>query len=106
MKIQSFEAAQGYNLAKSKLRMENVSNPTTQPAADAKSPGDAAFESIHSLTQTVAQAEKTTMAYMSQGADPHSVVEAIAAAELAVETAVTIRDKVVEAYQELIRMPI
>ena len=46
------------------------------------------------------------MNYMTGSADPHSVVEALAAAELAVQTAVTVRDKVVEAYQELIRMPV
>ena len=39
-------------------------------------------------------------------ADAHSVVMALAASELAIETAVTVRDKVVEAYQEILRMPV
>lgn len=39
-------------------------------------------------------------------ADAHSVVEALATTELAIETAVTVRDKVVEAYQEILRMPV
>ena len=43
---------------------------------------------------------------MSGGADPHALVQAIAQSELAVEAAVTVRDKVVEAYQEILRMPI
>jgi flagellar hook-basal body complex protein FliE len=40
------------------------------------------------------------------GADPHSLVEALAQSELAIETAVSVRDKVVEAYQEILRMPV
>jgi len=39
-------------------------------------------------------------------ADAHSVVQALAQTELAVETAISIRDKVVEAYQEILRMPV
>ena len=39
-------------------------------------------------------------------ADAHSVVQALAASELAIESAVTVRDKVVEAYQEILRMPV
>ena len=43
---------------------------------------------------------------MTGRADAHSVVSALAASELAVQTAVTMRDKVVEAYQEILRMPV
>lgn len=38
--------------------------------------------------------------------DPYALVQALSATELAVETAVTLRDKVVEAYQEILRMPV
>ncbi len=44
-------------------------------------------------------------ALLGQG-DVQSVVEALTATELALETAVTVRDRVVEAYQEILRMPI
>jgi flagellar hook-basal body complex protein FliE len=43
---------------------------------------------------------------MTGQANPHALVEALAASSLAVETAVTVRDKVVEAYQEILRMPV
>jgi len=43
---------------------------------------------------------------MAGGADAHSLVTALAQTELAIETAVTVRDKVVEAYQEILRMPV
>ncbi len=52
------------------------------------------------------QAEDTAKAAMVGDADPHSLVQALAQTELAVEAAVTIRNKVVEAYQEILRMPV
>ena len=106
MTIASFNAAQGYGLAKTALR-PNTAADAANTAKDAGSPSpDPTFEAVHKITQTLAGGEKAASAFVTSGADPHSVIEAIAAAELAVETAVTVRDKVVEAYQELIRMPI
>ena len=46
------------------------------------------------------------MQSMTGDADPHALVQALAQTELAVETAVTIRNRVVEAYQEILRMPV
>ena len=50
--------------------------------------------------------EATARAAMTGGADPHALVEALASSQLAVETVATVRDRVVEAYQEILRMPI
>ncbi|MEO1291303.1 MAG: flagellar hook-basal body complex protein FliE [Pseudomonadota bacterium] len=55
---------------------------------------------------TLVKGEQTAMDGLAGKADAHSVVEALAATELALETAVTVRDKVVEAYQEILRMPV
>lgn len=55
---------------------------------------------------TLVEGEQTAKAMMAGKADAHSVVEALAATEMALEAAVSIRDKVVEAYQEILRMPI
>lgn len=52
------------------------------------------------------QADLAARSTMISGADPHALVEALAATELAVETAVSVRDKVVEAYLEILRMPV
>ncbi|MFO1139747.1 MAG: flagellar hook-basal body complex protein FliE [Paracoccus sp. (in: a-proteobacteria)] len=46
-----------------------------------------------------------TGAMTGQG-DTHDLVQSIAQAEIALETVVAIRDKVVEAYQEILRMPV
>lgn len=59
-----------------------------------------------SFTETLAQGENTARAALTGGADPHALVEALASSKMAVETVATVRDKVVEAYQEILRMPI
>ncbi len=54
---------------------------------------------------TLQASENAAMGAMTGDTDPHALVQALAQTELAVQTAVTIRDKVVEAYQEILRMP-
>ena len=72
--------------------------------------GDGISKSVENAAEsfltTLKESENTALQAMSGGADPHALVQAIAQSELAVETAVTVRDKVVEAYQEILRMPI
>lgn len=55
---------------------------------------------------TLRAGEETAIASMTGGADAQALVTALSQAELAVETAVTLRNKVVEAYQEILRMPV
>jgi flagellar hook-basal body complex protein FliE len=56
--------------------------------------------------ETLRSSEETVKAGLAGRADPQAVVEALAATEMAVQTAVAVRDKVVEAYQEILRMPV
>ncbi|MEO1137493.1 MAG: flagellar hook-basal body complex protein FliE, partial [Pseudomonadota bacterium] len=104
MKMPAFHAAQSYNLTKSALKTDPSA---TKPGENA--PGvkgleeNPAFKAVHEIAGAVAKGETAAMNFMNGSADPHSVVEALAQAEMAVQTAVTVRDKVVEAYQELIR---
>ncbi len=73
-----------------------------EPRADAgQGPG-----LIQEFAAVLQAGEQTAMAAMTGKADPHALVQALSATELAVETAVTLRDKVVEAYQEILRMPV
>jgi flagellar hook-basal body complex protein FliE len=76
------------------------------PKAQTSGAGSGFAKLAASFAETLAGGEKTAKAAMTGGADPHALVQALAASELAVETAVTVRDKVVEAYQEILRMPI
>ncbi len=58
------------------------------------------------FTEEMRAGEETVRAGLAGRADPQAVVEALAATELAVQTAVAVRDRVVEAYQEILRMPV
>ncbi len=61
---------------------------------------------LGSFATSLQQAESTAKNAMVSGADPHALVQALAATELAVETTVAVRDKVVDAYLEILRMPV
>lgn len=78
--------------------------PATQPG---QSDGGSLFGAVAAdFAQTLAEGEQIAQAAMVGQADPHALVQALAQSELAVETAVTVRNKVVEAYQEILRMPV
>jgi flagellar hook-basal body complex protein FliE len=66
----------------------------------------AAGTAFAEFAQTLQRAERTAADAMVGKADPHALVEALSQSELAVQTAVAVRDKVVEAYQEILRMPV
>ena len=59
-----------------------------------------------SFVEAMRAGEETAKAGLAGAADPQSVVTALASSEMAVQTAVTLRDRVVEAYQEILRMPV
>ena len=77
------------------------------PQAPAQPTAGQAFEAAASdFLATLRESEATVASGLAGRADPQAVVEALAATELAVQTAVAVRDKVVEAYQEILRMPV
>ena len=51
-------------------------------------------------------AEQQSMAAIQDRADINEVVTAVSEAELTMQTAVAIRDKVIDAYKEIMRMAI
>jgi len=95
MEIRGLSAAQKYAAAR----------PATEPD-QAASAMDAARDVAKDFASTLAQSEDVTKAAMMGDADPHALVTALAQTELVVETAVSVRNKVVEAYQEILRMPV
>ena len=52
------------------------------------------------------ESEVKSISAIKDQADLHQVVTAVAEAELTLQTVVVVRDKVVEAYREIMRMPI
>jgi len=98
MNIRSTMAAEAY----AATRPATAPNPTS----DAKSLDSGFAKLAEDFVATLKEGEATAKAAMTDGADPHALVQALAQTELAVETAVTLRDRVVEAYQEILRMPV
>ncbi|WP_283643536.1 flagellar hook-basal body complex protein FliE [Marinovum algicola] len=96
MDVRSILAAQKYA----------ASRPATQPDAPPHSMGAAFADTARDFARTLQTAEETAKSAMIGDADPHALVQALAQSELAVETVVTMRNKVVEAYQEILRMPV
>ena len=80
-----------------------ASRPATDPKEGA---GGAVLGAVGDFARQMAAGEADVKAGLTGGADPHSLVQALAETQLAVETAVTVRDRVVEAYQEILRMPV
>jgi|SRR6056297_1658973 len=83
----------------------------TEAPDESGGPGGESFaatmaRAAEELTATLHQGEQAATRAVSGVGDVQSVVEALTAAELALETAVTVRDKVVEAYQDILRMPV
>ncbi|WP_439104400.1 flagellar hook-basal body complex protein FliE [Celeribacter marinus] len=98
MDIRSTIANQGYAATK----------PATSPRADpnAGMQGNSFVDATKSFAQTLSESEEIAKAALVGQADSQALVMALAQSELAVETVVTVRDKVVEAYQEILRMPV
>lgn len=94
MNIAALSAARDYTAARPAT--------SASPAGAGHSFGKAARD----FAQTLAAGEAEAMNALTGTADPHALVQALSQSELAVETAVTLRDKVVEAYQEILRMPV
>jgi flagellar hook-basal body complex protein FliE len=99
MDIKSTLAAQVYGQVRSAV--------SPDPAASAaRGPAESFAAAAQDFMATMRAGEETARAGLAGRADPQAVVEALAATELAVQTAVAVRDKVVEAYQEILRMPV
>jgi len=97
MDIRNTLAANAYTQALPKMQLR----PDAQPNA-----AETFATAMESAVGTLRGGEEQARAALTTGADPHSMVMALAQTELAVQTAVTIRDRVVEAYQEILRMPV
>lgn len=96
MDIKSTLAAQSYTQVRA----------AAQPVASERGAAAAFTVAATDFLATLRESEETVKAGLAGRADPQAVVEALAATELAVQTAVAVRDKVVEAYQEILRMPV
>jgi len=68
--------------------------------------GDALSRAMQGVVESGHQADAQSMQAIAGGGNLTEVVTAVSRAELALQSAVTIRDRVVQAYQDVMRMPI
>ena len=76
------------------------------PAPSAATQAGGITAAARDFAAVIAQADTSAVQAMQGRADTQALVHSIAEAQMAMETAVAIRDKVVEAYQDILRMPV
>lgn len=85
----------------------NSARAAVAPSGDA---GPSAMQRIGSAAEDfarqMAQVDEVSAGAMTGQVPTHQLVQTLAEAELAMDTVVAIRDRVVEAYQEILRMPV
>ncbi|WP_308915872.1 flagellar hook-basal body complex protein FliE [Jannaschia sp. LMIT008] len=91
MDIRSVQALSGYAAA-----------PQAKPDADPSGLAQAAQDFMATLQKGEAEAARA----VTGDGNPHDLVTALAESQMAISATVAVRDKVVEAYQELLRMPV
>lgn len=89
----------------------NTSSMPTSPSGVQNTSGGQSFkdfmtDTIEESIDTMKTGEKMQAAAVKGEADITQVVQAVGASEITLETIVALRDKMVSAYQEIMRMPI
>ncbi|MEL6111611.1 MAG: flagellar hook-basal body complex protein FliE [Pseudomonadota bacterium] len=107
MSIDSLRAAQAYL---STLQQTGAGT-TSAPAAPTGETDPGSFaqlvqSAVADTGASLAQADAAANAVGRGEADLVDVVTAISAAEVSLETAIAVRNRMIEAYQEIMRMPI
>lgn len=106
MSIQSFDAVSAYAKA---VQRPGIGGLDTN-AVETK-PATGAFASmveniVSNAVQTTQASEAASAGLVTGNADLVDVVTAVNAAEMSLETLVAVRDRVISAYQDILRMPI
>lgn len=104
MKDQPMLAASLYGAARGTLA--GAADPGRREEGGGLSFSEALGEAARAMERTLREGEAAAAETVSGNGDVQSLVEALTATEMALETAVTVRDRVVEAYQEILRMPV
>jgi flagellar hook-basal body complex protein FliE len=91
--------------------LARIGNPASSPAAAQSATGGNSFgsmlkEAIGSVLESGAKSDTQTMAMASGKSNIMDVVTAVAETDVAVSTLVSVRDRVIQSYEEIMRMPI
>jgi flagellar hook-basal body complex protein FliE len=96
------------------LRLQRPDQPQREPAIDrgeetAETPsfGEALEHAISTVEETNRAADKAALDYVSgRGGDLHNVMIAMEKADLTFQTMVQVRNRLLDAYREIMRMPV
>ncbi len=104
MSIGALDAASAYGRV---LRTPQSSSPVGETAASGQAGfGDMVSQVVSGTASSLKAAETASARQVAGKGDLIDVVTAIGAAEMALETVVAVRDRVVNAYSEIMRMQI
>ena len=98
--IPQISAASAYDLARTAIAPSGARGGTAPPRAE--TPAGSGDRFVAALDGV----DATALAALSGRTGTQQLVQTIAETEVVLETVVAIRDKVVEAYQEILRMPV
>ena len=103
MSMDAIRAAQAYAQA-----ARSAASASAEPAAEAAKPyfGELVKNAIADTASSLKAGEAASAQVAAGEANLVDVVTAISAAEVSLETALAVRNRVIEAYQEIMRMPI
>ena len=111
-------AAAAYGLHRAPLAQPTPAASVATPPASVASPSDETAETAESsfgafldrqvsqAVETLNEGERMSVAAVAGKAGTHEVVRSVLAAEMTVQTVVSIRDRMVQAYQDVMRMAI
>jgi flagellar hook-basal body complex protein FliE len=106
--INSFAgAAAAY--ARSREQLEAVGGegqPLSAERADRSTFADLVRRAVDGAVATGKDSERLSLAAIGDGADVSQVVAAVAEAETVLNTVMAVRDRVIDAYKDVLRMPI
>jgi flagellar hook-basal body complex protein FliE len=95
----------GQGLAAPTAPVQAPSIQQTAPVAET-SFGEFLDRQITTATETLKESERVSLAAVSGHASAQDVVRSVLAAEMTVQAVVSVRDKIVQAYQDVMRMAI
>lgn len=101
MSIEALKAAQAY----AKASMPGEGGGVESAGKSAPSFADMIKDAVVDTREALATSESQSISAIKGEAELVDVVSAIAAAEVTLETVVTVRDRVINAYQEIMRLP-
>jgi flagellar hook-basal body complex protein FliE len=96
-------AISAYNQA---LKGATNENATAMDAPGGGGFADLVKDAVQEAVKTGNSGEQVTAKAVENSADLNQVVTAVAEADLTLQTVVAVRDRVIEAYKDIVRMPI